>query len=299
MLGPGDRIVSGDDVYGGTFRLFDKVLRPMGVETSFVDLRDPSRLESAIDEHTKLVWMETPTNPMLKLFDIRAVADIARAHSLPLVVDNTFASPALQHPLELGATVVMHSTTKYINGHSDVVGGALITSDPELAERIRFLQNAIGAVPSPMDCYLVLRGLKTLPVRMQRHVETAKNLAQRLEGHPGVERVHYPGLESHPDHALCQRQMDGGGGMISVELRGGVEQASAFLAALRIFTLAESLGGVESLAEHPAIMTHASIPAETRRQIGISDSLVRLSVGLEGAKDLWADLEQALRLIPR
>jgi cystathionine gamma-synthase/cystathionine gamma-lyase len=299
MLRPGDRVVSGDDVYGGTFRLFDKVLRPMGVETSFVDLRDPARLESAIDERTKLVWMETPTNPMLKLFDIRAVSEIARAHSLPLVVDNTFASPALQHPLELGATVVMHSTTKYINGHSDVVGGALVTSDPELAERIRFLQNAIGAVPSPMDCYLVLRGLKTLPVRMQRHVETASGLARRLEGHPDVERVHYPGLESHPDHALCQRQMEGGGGMISVELRGGLEQASAFLAALRIFTLAESLGGVESLAEHPAIMTHASIPAETRRQIGISDSLVRLSVGLEGAEDLWADLEQALRLIPR
>ncbi len=293
-LAPGDHVVSGDDVYGGTFRLFDKVLRPMGVETSFVDLRDPSRLERAIGERTKLVWMETPTNPMLKLFDIRAVAEIARGHSIPLVVDNTFASPALQHPLELGATVAMHSTTKYINGHSDVVGGALVTSDAVLAERIGFLQNAIGAVPSPMDCYLVLRGLKTLPVRMRRHVETASDLARRLEGHAGVRRVYYPGLESHPDHALCLRQMEGGGGMISVELSGGREEASRFLAALRIFTLAESLGGVESLAEHPAIMTHASIPAETRRQIGISDSLVRLSVGLESVDDLWNDLERAL-----
>ncbi len=298
-LCPGDRIVSGDDVYGGTFRLFDKVLKPMGIETTFVDLRDPSRLETAIDDRTKLVWMETPTNPMLKLFDIRAVAEIARAHSLPLVVDNTFASPALQHPLELGATVVMHSTTKYINGHSDVVGGALVTSDPAIAERIGFFQNAIGAVPSPMDCYLVLRGVKTLPVRMKRHVETAGELARRLEEHPKVARVHYPGLESHPDHALCRRQMEGGGGMISVELDGGVEEASRFLAALRIFTLAESLGGVESLAEHPAIMTHASIPAETRRQIGISDSLVRLSVGLEGLEDLWTDLEQALEQASR
>ncbi len=293
-LQPGDHVVCGDDVYGGTFRIFDKVMKPMGVTATFVDMRDPTRVETAITGSTRLVWMETPTNPMLKVFDIRAVAEIAGSHKLPLVVDNTFASPVLQRPLELGATVVMHSTTKYVNGHSDVVGGALITSDTALAERIGFFQNAIGAVPSPMDCYLVLRGIKTLPVRMQRHVESAGELARRLEAAPGVVRVHYPGLPSHPDHALCTRQMAGAGGMISVELAGGLAPASRFLASLRIFTLAESLGGVESLAEHPAIMTHASIPPENRRAIGISDGLVRLSVGLENVEDLWADLQQAM-----
>lgn len=293
-LAPGAHVVCGDDVYGGTFRLFDKVMKPLGIATTFVDMRDPSRVAGALTSATRLVWMETPTNPMLKVFDIPAIADLARARGLPLVVDNTFASPALQRPLELGATVVMHSTTKYINGHSDVVGGALVTSDAALAERIGFLQNAIGAVPSPMDAYLVLRGVKTLPVRMQRHVQSAGELARRLERAPGVTRVHYPGLESHPDHALCRRQMKGGGGMMSVELAGGLEHARRFLASLRIFALAESLGGVESLAEHPALMTHASIPAETRRAIGISDTLVRLSVGLEHVDDLWADLEQAM-----
>lgn len=293
-LAPGAHVVCGDDVYGGTFRLFDKVMKPLGIATTFVDMRDPSRVAGALTSATRLVWMETPTNPMLKVFDIPAIADLAKARGLPLVVDNTFASPALQRPLELGATVVMHSTTKYINGHSDVVGGALVTSDAALAERIGFLQNAIGAVPSPMDAYLVLRGVKTLPVRMQRHVESAGELARRLERAPGVTRVHYPGLESHPDHALCRRQMKGGGGMMSVELAGGLEHARRFLASLRIFALAESLGGVESLAEHPALMTHASIPAETRRAIGISDTLVRLSVGLEHVDDLWADLEQAM-----
>ncbi|MEB2312043.1 MAG: cystathionine gamma-synthase [Sorangiineae bacterium] len=293
-LAPGAHVVCGDDVYGGTFRLFDKVMKPLGIATTFVDMRDPSRVAGALTSATQLVWMETPTNPMLKVFDIHAIADLARARGLPLVVDNTFASPALQRPLELGATVVMHSTTKYINGHSDVVGGALVTSDAALAERIGFLQNAIGAVPSPMDAYLVLRGVKTLPVRMQRHVESAGELARRLERAPGVTRVHYPGLESHPDHALCRRQMKGGGGMMSIELAGGLEHARRFLASLRIFALAESLGGVESLAEHPALMTHASIPAETRRAIGISDTLVRLSVGLEHVDDLWADLEQAM-----
>jgi cystathionine gamma-lyase len=293
-LAPGDHVVSGDDVYGGTFRLLDKVLRPMGVETTFVDMREASRVAAAIGPATRLVWMETPTNPLLKVFDIRAVAEVARSRNVPLVVDNTFASPALQRPLDLGATVAMHSTTKYINGHSDVVGGALVTSDADLAERIRFLQNAIGAVPSPMDCYLVLRGIKTLPVRMRRHVETASELARRLEAARGVQRVRYPGLDSHPDHALASRQMAGPGGMISVELKGGIEQARRFLSALELFTLAESLGGVESLAEHPALMTHASIPAETRRAVGISDTLVRLSVGLEDVEDLWRDLEQAL-----
>lgn len=294
-LKPGDHVVSGDDVYGGTFRLFDKVMRPMGIETTFVDMRDVGNVEEAIKASTKLVWMETPTNPMLKVFDIRAVAKVATDAKLPLIVDNTFASPVLQRPLELGATAVMHSTTKYINGHSDVVGGALITSDDAMAEQIRFFQNAIGAVPSPMDCYLVLRGIKTLPVRMRRHVQSALDLAKRLESAAGVRRVHYPGLESHPDHALARKQMGGPGGMISVELEGGEREARRFLSALSVFTLAESLGGVESLAEHPAIMTHASIPKEVREQTGISDSLVRLSVGLEDPEDLWADLQRGLK----
>jgi cystathionine gamma-synthase/cystathionine gamma-lyase len=297
VLRPGDHVVSGDDVYGGTFRLFDKVLRPMGVSTTFVDMREPSRVAEAMTNTTRLVWMETPTNPMLKVFDIEKIAKLADGRAIPLVVDNTFASPVLQRPLELGATVVMHSTTKYINGHSDVVGGALVTRDAALAERIAFLQNAIGAVPSPMDCYLVLRGIKTLPVRMRQHSQSAAELARRLEGARRVAKVHYPGLPSHPDHALARRQMASGGGMISLELEGGLEESRRFLSALRIFTLAESLGGVESLAEHPAIMTHASIPADVRRAVGIGDGLVRLSVGLEGVEDLWRDLERALSAI--
>jgi len=293
-LAPGDHVLSGDDVYGGTFRLLDKVLKPMGVSSSFVDMRDLSRLEAALRPETRLIWLETPSNPLLKVFDLRAISELARARGLLLVVDNTFASPVLQRPLELGATVAMHSTTKYINGHSDVVGGALITSDAELATKLRFLQNAIGAVPSPMDCYLVLRGIKTLAIRMRRHSEVARELALRLEKTKGVRRVLYPGLPSHPDYELACRQMAAPGGMLSLELDGGAKRASRFLSALEIFTLAESLGGVESLAEHPASMTHASIPADVRAQTGISDGLVRLSVGLEGAEDLWADLEQAL-----
>jgi cystathionine beta-lyase/cystathionine gamma-synthase len=293
-LRPGDHVVCGDDVYGGTYRIFNTVMRPLGVETTFIDLRESANLEAAITDRTRMVWLESPTNPLLRLVDLQAAAAIAQGRGIPLVVDNTFASPALQRPLELGASVVLHSTTKYINGHSDVVGGALITRDAELAARLKFLQNAIGAVPSPMDCYLVLRGLKTLPIRMQRHGETAADLARRLEGAPGVRRVHYPGLPSHPQHALCRRQMRSGGGMISVELDGGVEHARRFLSALAVFTLAESLGGVESLAEHPALMTHASIPPEIRRTLGIGDSLVRLSVGLEHVEDLWRDLERGL-----
>lgn len=293
-LRPGDHVVCGDDVYGGTYRIFNAVMRPMGVEVSFVDLRTPAMLEASITDRTRMVWLESPTNPLLRLVDLTACAAIARARGIPLVVDNTFASPALQRPLELGATVVLHSTTKYINGHSDVVGGALVTRDAELAGRIGFLQNAIGAVPSPMDCYLVLRGVKTLPLRMQRHAETAAELARRLEQAPGVQRVHYPGLPSHPQHALCSRQMRSGGGMITVELDGGLEHARRFLGALELFTLAESLGGVESLAEHPALMTHASIPADARQKLGIGDSLVRLSVGLEHVEDLWRDLDRGL-----
>jgi cystathionine beta-lyase/cystathionine gamma-synthase len=293
-LVPGDHVLCGDDVYGGTYRLFTRVLGPGGIATSFVDMRDLAALRAALRPSTRVVWLETPTNPMLRLADIRAVAGFAHEHRLTLVVDNTFASPALQSPLALGADVVLHSTTKYVNGHSDVVGGALVTSDPALAERLRFLQNAIGAVPSPMDCYLVLRGIRTLPVRMRAHVANALELATRLEREPGVRRVHYPGLASHPQHELARRQMRGGGGIISFEIEGGVPAASAFLKTLRYFALAESLGGVESLAEHPAIMTHASIPKEIREASGIVDGLVRLSVGLEHVEDLWADLAAGL-----
>jgi cystathionine beta-lyase/cystathionine gamma-synthase len=298
-LSPGDHVVSGDDVYGGTFRLFDKVMRPLGIQSSFVDLRDPANLVTALTPRTRLVWIETPTNPLLRLVDIRRIAEICQERGLVLAVDNTFASPVLQRPLELGATVVVHSTTKYINGHSDVVGGAIITNDSALADRLKFLQNAIGAVPSPMDCYLVLRGIKTLPVRMRQHVLSAGELARRLESAPGVRRVHYPGLPSHPQYELAKKQMSGGGGIVTVELNGGEENARRFLTTLRIFTLAESLGGVESLAEHPGLMTHASIPPERRAELGISDGLVRLSVGLEHVEDLWRDLEQALAVAGR
>ena len=294
-LRPGDHVVCGDDVYGGTYRLFTAVMRPLGIVTTFVDLRRLENLEAALTPHTRMVWLESPTNPLLRLVDIRAAARLTTAKGIPLVIDNTFASPALQRPLDLGATVVLHSTTKYINGHSDVVGGALVTREGELATRIKFLQNAIGAVPSPMDCYLVLRGVKTLPIRMQRHAETAAELARRLEQVAGVRRVHYPGLASHPQHELARRQMRSGGGMMSVELDGELAEARRFLGALRLFTLAESLGGVESLAEHPALMTHASIPPDVRATLGIGDALVRLSVGLEHVDDLWADLEGALR----
>jgi len=296
-LSPGDHVISGDDVYGGTFRLFDKVMKPFGLQSSFVDLGDLAKFEASITPRTRFVWFETPTNPTLKLADIAAISAIAKARSVRVVVDNTFASPVLQRPLSLGADVVLHSTTKYINGHSDVVGGALITSDAELCERIAFLQNAIGAVPSPMDCYLVMRGIKTLPVRMRAHVAGAAELASRLSAHPGVSRVHYPGLASHPQHELAKRQMSGPGGMISLELACDLAGSRRFLQALRIFALAESLGGVESLAEHPALMTHASIPAANRKALGISDSLVRLSVGIEHVDDLWRDLDTALHAI--
>jgi cystathionine gamma-synthase/cystathionine gamma-lyase len=294
LLQPGDHIVSGDDVYGGTFRLFDKVMRPLGVEASFVDMTEPANIEKALRPKTRMIWLETPSNPLLKVFDMKAVVDIGKSAGALVVVDNTFATPVLQRPLSLGATAVVHSTTKYMNGHSDVVGGAVVTSDAALAERLRFLQNAVGAVPSPFDCYLVLRGLKTLPLRMRQHVRTAQSLATQLARHPAVRRVHYPGLPDHPGFALASRQMQGPGGMISFEIDGAFEQADAFLRKLTIFACAESLGGVESLAEHPASMTHASIPRHLREAVGISEGLVRLSVGLEQEDDLWADLETAL-----
>jgi len=293
-LSPGDHVLSGDDVYGGTFRLMDKVMRPFGIDSSRTDMVDVDKVAAALRPNTKMIWLETPTNPMLKIFDIAKIAELARARGAALVVDNTFATPILQRPLELGASVAMHSTTKYLNGHSDVIGGAVMTNDEAFAERLRFLQNAMGSVPSPFDCYLVLRGLKTLPLRIRHASATAAGLAARLAAHPAVERVSYPGLTSHPGHALAARQMKAFGAMITFVMKGGLPASRAFLSSLSIFTCAESLGGVESLAEHPAIMTHASVPLDQRQLLGIDDGLVRLSVGVEGADDLWDDLQQAL-----
>lgn len=294
-LRPGDHIVASDDVYGGSFRILDKVMKPMGITTTQVDMTDPGQVEAAITDATKMVWVETPTNPMLKLVDIAAVAKVGKAQGCTVVVDNTFATPMLQQPLSLGADVVLHSTTKYLNGHSDVVGGVLVTSDDAIAEQLRFLQNSIGAVQGPFDSYLVLRGLKTLPVRMERHCKTAASLARFLEARPEVEKVIYPGLESHPSHALAKTQMKAPGGMISIVVKGGLPAASALLATVKVFCCAESLGGVESLIEHPAIMTHGSVPADARAALGIDDGLVRLSVGLEAEEDLRADLDAALK----
>ena len=293
-LRPGDHVLSGDDVYGGTFRLFDKVMKQFGVDYTMVDMRSPDAVRAAIRPSTRMVWLETPSNPMLKIFDIAKMAEIARAAGAELVVDNTFATPVLQRPLALGATIVVHSTTKYLNGHSDVVGGALVTSDEGLRERLAFLQNAMGGIPGPFDCYMVLRGLKTLGVRVRQQCASAAILAEKLAAHARVKRVIYPGLASHPDHALAAAQMKLPGAMISAELHGGLDDSSGFLKRLGIFACAESLGGVESLAEHPAIMTHASVPEASRRVLGISDGLVRLSVGLEDVADLWADIEHAL-----
>jgi cystathionine gamma-lyase len=295
-LDTGDHIVLSDDVYGGSFRILDKAYKQLGFEVTRVDMSDLRAVASALRPDTRLVWVETPSNPMLKVIDITAVSKLCKGagRSAMCVVDNTFATPFLQNPLGLGADVVHHSSTKYLGGHSDVVGGALITSDEALAQRIKFLQNAVGGVPSPFDCFLLLRSTKTLHVRMERHCRNAAQVAGWLQRHAKVERVIYPGLESHPQHAIARRQMRDFGGMITCILKGGLDDARRFLERVRIFSLAESLGGVESLIEHPAIMTHASIPAETRREIGISDGLVRLSVGIEEADDLIADLEQAL-----
>ncbi|MEN9723308.1 MAG: hypothetical protein RJB38_1294, partial [Pseudomonadota bacterium] len=278
-LKPGDHVVCCDDVYGGTFRLFDKVFKPQGIDFSFVDLSNPGLAESAFKPSTKLLWMETPTNPMLKILDIEALVLLAHQKGARVVVDNTFMSSYFQKPLQLGADLVVHSVTKYMNGHSDVVGGILVTSDTDWYQRLKFLQNAVGAVPAPMDCFLVMRGLKTLHVRMERHAQNAMAIARFLESHPQVSRVIYPGLESHPQHAIAKKQMSGFGGMITFFIQGGLAEARAFLEKVKIFTLAESLGGVESLIEHPAIMTHASIPPETRKTLGIHDNLIRISVG--------------------
>jgi cystathionine gamma-lyase len=293
LLRAGDHVVSGDDVYGGTYRLFTKVFAGLGIEFSFVDLTNPRNLDEAIRPTTRLVWLESPTNPLLKVVDVAAVAERARARGVRVVVDNTFLSPALQNPLELGADLVVHSTTKYLGGHSDVVGGVIVARKGEDADRLRFLQNAVGAVPGPWDCFLVLRGLKTLALRMERHTQNAGVIASWLATHPKVERVMYPGLATHPGHSIQSRQARGAGGMVSFEIRGGLEAARRVLTRTRLFACAESLGGVESLIEHPAIMTHASVPAEVRRQLGIGDGFIRLSVGVEHVDDLRADLEAA------
>jgi cystathionine gamma-lyase len=296
LLDSGDHVIAMDDLYGGSYRLFERVRRrSAGLDFSFVDMTDPAKFESAITPSTKLVWIETPTNPLLKIVDIAAIVAIAKKHGLLVAVDNTFASPALQRPLEHGADLVMHSATKYINGHSDMVGGLLVVGDnAELAEQLAFLQNSVGAVQGPFDSFLALRGLKTLHLRMQAHCENAQALAESLQSHPQVQAVIYPGLASHPHHALAQRQMDGFGGMLSVRVKGGLDGAKRFCERLELFTLAESLGGVESLVNHPAIMTHASIPPARRAELGIADDLVRLSVGVETLADLRADLDRAL-----
>ena len=296
LLDSGDHVVAMDDLYGGSYRLFERVRRrSAGLDFSFADLTDPAALETAIKPNTRLVWVETPTNPLLKIVDLAAVCAIARKHGLVVVVDNTFASPILQRPLEHGADIVMHSATKYLNGHSDMVGGMLVVGDnAELAEQLAFLQNSIGGVQGPFDSFLALRGLKTLPLRMKAHCGNAQALAEFLESHPAVGRVIYPGLKSHPHHALAARQMDGFGGMLSIVLKGGFEAARRFCERTELFALAESLGGVESLVNHPAVMTHASVPPARRAELGIGDDLVRLSVGVEALDDLRAELETVL-----
>lgn len=296
LLDSGDHVVAMDDLYGGSFRLFERVRRrSAGLDFSFVDLTDPAAFEAAITPKTRMVWVETPTNPMLKIVDLAAISAIARKRGLLMVVDNTFASPILQRPLEHGADIVMHSATKYLNGHSDMVGGMVVVGDnADLAEQLAFLQNSVGAVQGPFDSFLALRGLKTLHLRMRAHCENAQALAEWLETHPAIEKVIYPGLQSHPHHALAARQMDGFGGMLSICLKGGYEAAKRFCERTELFTLAESLGGVESLVNHPAVMTHASVPEENRARLGIGDNLVRLSVGVETLVDLESDLGRGL-----
>ena len=293
LLEAGDHVVVNDDVYGGTARLFNRVLTRYGMTFTAADLRDPEAVAEATNERTRMVWLESPTNPLLRLVDIPAVAEIAHDAGALVVVDNTFATPVLQNPLALGADIVVHSSTKYLGGHSDVVGGAVMLNDDAVAERLRYHQNAVGAVPSPFDCWLLLRGIKTLALRVRAQCANALAVARFLEAHPAVKAVHHPGLESHPQRALVERQMRGGGGMVSFEVESE-SRALDVLARLRLFILAESLGAVESLAEHPARMTHASIPPEIRAQVGVSDGLIRLSVGIEDEADLIADLSHAL-----
>jgi cystathionine beta-lyase/cystathionine gamma-synthase len=294
LLSSGDHVVAAEDLYGGTYRLFERVYRRYGLTFTYVDAREAANLRGALRPETRLIWIETPTNPLLHLVDIAAAAEIARAARIPLAVDNTFASPYFQRPLDLGATIVVHSMTKYLGGHSDLIGGAVVTSDEEIYNTVRFHQNAVGGVPGPFDCWLALRGVKTLAVRMREHERNAAAIAAFLAEHPAVERVYYPGLPDHPQHALARRQMSGFGGMVSFVVRGDRERAEAVLRGTRLFSLAESLGGVESLISHPATMTHAAIPAEERARRGILDTLIRLSVGIEATDDLVADLAGAL-----
>ena len=295
LLKAGDHVISGDDVYGGTYRLFERVMKDFGLEFTFLRMDDRKRIEGAIRPNTKMIWIETPSNPLLNIVDIEMVVDIAKRHNLMTVADNTFATPCFLRPIEYGVDLVVHSTTKYLNGHCDVIGGAVVTTSDELTERVQFLLNAMGTGASPFDCWLVLRGIKTLAVRMAQHEENAAAIATYLEKHPKVKRVFYPGLKSHPGHEIAMRQMEGFGGVVSFEIEGGTEAANSFLRGVGIFSLAESLGGVDSLVEHPATMSHASMPEDVRRDVGITDGLIRLSMGLESIDDLIEDLEQALK----
>jgi cystathionine gamma-synthase/cystathionine gamma-lyase len=290
LLKPGNHIVVGDDIYGGTYRLLEKIFKPWGLEISFVNIDDINNFESAIKKKTKLIWIETPTNPLLKIIDIKRLSAIAKRENIILAVDNTFASPYFQKPLTLGADIVVHSTTKYLSGHSDIIGGAVITSSEKLYADLKFYQNAAGAVPGPWDCWLIIRGIKTLAIRMKEHEKNALYLAKHLEKHPKVKRVYYPGLESNDGYKIAKDQMQGYSGMISFEINGGFDNVEKFLSKLKIFTLAESLGGIESLVCYPAKMTHSSIPTKERERLGIKDNLIRLSVGIEHKKDLLEDL---------
>jgi cystathionine gamma-lyase len=298
LLKTEDHVIAFDDLYGGTRRLFGAILsKNFRIEASYVDAREPDRVEKAIKKNTRVIWLESPTNPLMRLCDIQAISKIAKKSSLLVVVDNTFMSPYYQKPISLGADIVVHSTTKYLNGHSDSVGGAIMLSDENIYLRLKFNQNAMGSILSPFDSYLVLRGIKTLAARMKEHERNGLRIASYLEGHPRIKKVYYPGLASHPQYGLAKKQMSGFGGMLSFEIDGGLKEAELFLESLRVFSLAESLGGVESLIEHPAKMTHASIPPKVREEIGITDSLVRVSVGMENIDDLIEDLDQALKKI--
>ncbi len=294
LLKAGDHVISGDDVYGGTYRLFQRVMHDFGLEFTFLRINSRQAIEQAIKPNTRMLWLETPSNPLLNITDLEMAIDVAKKHKLLTVIDNTFATPYLLRPIEYGVDLVVHSTTKYLSGHCDVVGGAAVTTTDDLTERVQFLLNAMGTCASPFDCWLVLRGIETLPVRMKQHEENAAAVAIYLNRHPGVTKVYYPGLPSHPGHEIAKRQMKGYGGMVSFELKGGIEAVNRFLRRIKVFSLAESLGGVASLAEHPATMSHASMPKEFREKVGITDRLVRLSVGLENIDDLIEDLRQAL-----
>ena len=295
LLKAGDHVISGDDIYGGTFRLFQDVMPAFGLEFTFLRMNSRQKIEEAIKPNTKMLWLETPSNPLLNIIDLEMAVDVAKKHNLMTVIDNTFATPYFLRPIEYGIELVVHSTTKYLNGHCDVVGGAVVTTTDELTERVQFLLNAMGTCASPFDCWLVLRGIETLPVRMRQHEENASAVANYLREHPAIKTVFYPGLESHPGHETAKRQMKGFGGMVSFELKGGTEEVNSLLRRIKVFSLAESLGGVTSLVEHPATMTHASMPREHREKAGITDTLIRLSIGLENVDDLIEDISQALK----